>query len=350
MNQTEEPQSEIVPQAPAPAEAPVEARQSRCGFLLPYILLSIFVLTLLPGPLFFVSLLLPAPMKTAQTVVIPRGASVQTMAQMLDEKGVLIHPFLFRTMARFMAEDKLKAGEYAFQPGQSVIDVVGMMRDGKTVLRLFTVAEGLTSQDVVTALNDVPVLTGTIEKTPAEGSLLPETYRYSYGDTRQSLIERMQKSQAEAMETLWPTKDADVALTSRAQLLVLASVVEKETGKKGEERARVAGVFLNRLRMGMPLQSDPTVIYALTKGRAPLGRSLTKADLALDSPYNTYVRQGLPPGPICNPGRAAIEAVLHPEKTDFVYFVADGTGGHAFAKTLDEHNKNVARWLSLSRP
>ncbi len=330
--------------------AKTTATPKRKRVVLPYVLFAIFILTALPGPLFLVSFLLPGPLKEAKTIIIPRGSSVQEISQILDENNLLIHPLIFRATSRLMAEDRLKAGEYQFTPEQSAVDITAMLRDGKTVVRQFTAPEGLTSEEIIGLLRAVPALTGDIGQIPEEGSLLPETYRYDYGDARASVLERMQKDSKDALAQLWKKREEGHLLSSPREILILASIVEKETGKKPEERAKVAGVFLNRLRRNMPLQTDPTVIYALTQGKGPLGRSLTRADLATPSPYNTYLRAGLPPGPICNPGKAAIEAALNPEKHDLLYFVADGSGGHAFARTLEEHNKNVTRWLSLKRP
>ncbi len=313
-------------------------------------MLIIFLITLLPGPLFFIALVSPGPMQEEKTVVIPRGSNVRQIARMLDENGVILHPLLFRATSRLMAKDQLKAGEYAFTPGLTVLDVTAMIREGKTVLRQITIPEGLTSFEVTTLLRNTPTLTGEITTVPEEGSLLPETYNYSYGDTRASVIDRMKSDQKALMDTLWAARDENLPLKSPKEAVILASIVEKETGKLADERPLVASAFVNRLRLNMPLQSDPTVIYALTGGTSSLGRSLTRADLLTPSPMNTYVQQGLPPTPISNPGRAAIEAVLHPAKTDYLYFVANGTGGHSFAINLEEHNKNVAKWISLNKP
>ncbi len=332
----------------SPAPPPEQPKRKR--IILPYVLLILFVLSVLPGPLFFVGLLASGPLKESKTVIIPRGASGQKIADILDRNGVLIHRLFFRAASRLMAEDKLQAGEYRIEPGQSALDIAAMLRDGKTVPRFFTAPEGLTSSEIVALLREVPALTGDVGTIPEEGSLLPETYRYSYGDSRADLIERMQEDLRETLRALWEKREKGLPLASPREALILASIVEKETGLFPQERPRVAGVFYNRLKQGMPLQTDPTVIYALTKGQTPLGRPLLKTDLVAPSPYNTYLHQGLPPGPICNPGRAALEAVLHPEKHDFLYFVADGSGGHAFARTLDEHNKNAARWFSLKKP
>jgi UPF0755 protein len=211
-----------------------------------------------------------------------------------------------------------------------------------------TIAEGLTVMEIITLLQGETALTGALSALPAEGSLLSETYYYTYGMTRQMIVERMQKAMQETLSSLWNGRVADGILRTPEEVAVLASIVEKETGLAAE-RPRVAGVFINRLRQGMPLQSDPTVIYAVTEGKMKLERPLSLADLKTPSPYNTYLVKGLPPFPIANVGKAALEAVLHPEAHDYIYFVADGTGGHAFAKTLAEHNNNVAKWRRISK-
>lgn len=302
------------------------------------------------GPLLMASLMVKGPLKEEKTVIIPHGTSVKEITDILDGNGILVHPLSFRAASRLIATDKLKAGEYRFTPGQSAIDVAIMMHEGRTVPRQFTAPEGLTSWEIVALLRAQPDLSGEIYTVPPEGSLLPETYRYSYGDNRESLIRHMQRKQKETLEKLWATRNEKLPIQKPIEAVILASIVEKETGLKPQERAIVAGVFYNRLRKDMPLQTDPTVIYALTKGEKPLGRALTRKDLGIDSLYNTYLHPGLPPSPICNPGEAALEAVLNPAQHDLLYFVADGTGGHAFAKTLEEHNKNVSDWIKLKKP
>ncbi len=296
-------------------------------------------------------LLAPLGDKVApQTIVITKGTSVQGIATQLDENKLVLHPLVFRAVAKIIADDKLHAGEYQFLPTQNLVDIVTMLRDGLSVIRRFTVPEGLTSAEIVTLLKNDPALSGEITSIPPEGSLWPETYHYSFGDARLDLLTRMRAAAREQTDALWRARAADLPLSTLQEALTMASIVEKETGKKADERARVAGVFYNRLKKGMRLQSDPTVIYALTKGEKPLDRDLSRADLEMPSPYNTYTQNGLPPGPICNPGKASILAALHPEKNDFYYFVADGTGGHAFAKDLPDHNKNVTKWHQLSHP
>jgi UPF0755 protein len=221
-----------------------------------------------------------------------------------------------------------------------------MLERGETVARRVTIAEGLTVAEIFGLLEEAPGLTGPLPEPPPEGSLLPETYFFALGDSRYGLVRRMRGAMTEALEAAWANRAEGLPLASKEEALVLASIVDKETGIPAERR-QVAAVFINRLRKGMPLQSDPTVIYGLTGGEGPLQRPLTRKDWEHDSPYNTYRNPGLPPGAIGNPGRDAIAAVLDPANVDYLYFVADGTGGHAFARTLAEHNRNVAVWRRI---
>jgi UPF0755 protein len=258
---------------------------------------------------------------------------------------VIRDSLVFAAGVRVYGEERpLQAGEYQFAARVSMRLVMEQMIDGVTVKHRLTIPEGLTSAEIVALVAAAPDLEGSVPAAlPADGSLLPETYFFSKGDTREQLIERMRKGMSDTLAELWPARDGAVPLKTIAEAVTLASIVEKETGL-ATERPHVASVFFNRLAQGMPLQSDPTVIYALTGGKGPLGRALLRADLQFASPYNTYANAGLPPGPIANPGRASLEAVLHPASTKDLYFVADGSGGHAFAATLDEHNRNVAAW------
>ena len=286
----------------------------------------------------------PGPARDERTVVLPQGLGAFDIADRLEEAGVIDDPVLF--VAGLWLEDNqhsLKAGEYVFEALVTPRGVMEKLVAGDTVTHRFTVTEGMTSAEVVAALSAAPVLMGEIAAVPAEGSLLPETYHYALGDSRADLIGRMQHAMARVVDELWQARDPAVGLHDADQAVVLASIVEKETAV-ADERPEIAGVFLNRLQQGMRLQADVTVIYAVTGGKRPLGRPLSRADLWADSPYNTYRQGGLPPGPIANPGRAALAAVLNPAETDALYFVADGSGRHAFAETLDEHNRNVARW------
>ena len=284
------------------------------------------------------------PLKEERNVVIARGSSTGTIAAKLADAGVIEDPRAFHIAALMTGKNaRLRAGEYAFPAGSSLRETLELLESGKTVIRRLTVPEGRTTREVIALLQSTEGLSGTIESDAEEGSLLPETYHYSWGDDRGELLARMQRSMRQLLEELWENRADGLPLETPEEAVILASIVEKETGV-AEERGVVASVFINRLNRGMRLQSDPTVVYAITKGEKPLGRALTRADWQFDDPYNTYQFDGLPPGPIANPGRAALEAVLNPVQSDYLYFVADGSGGHAFARTLDEHNRNVANW------
>lgn len=282
-------------------------------------------------------------------VDIPPGSGVGRIAAILMGEGVIENPTAFRIALRLNKLDtSLKAGEFLFPAGATPQKVAEILKAGKTVLHRVTFAEGLTSVEILAQINQTQSLDEIVLATPPEGSLLPETYSFPKGMKRSQLIAQMQKAQQKALDELWATRQPDLPLKTKSEALILASIVEKETGV-GAERAKVAGVFINRLNKRMRLQTDPTVIYGITLGQEPLGRPLSRKDLKTPTPYNTYTNYGLPPTPISNPGRASIEAVLQPEKTDALYFVADGTGGHAFAKTLKQHNRNVAKWRRIER-
>jgi UPF0755 protein len=286
----------------------------------------------------------PGPLAAAKTVIIPRGAGLNDIAAQLAAAGVLPDPLVFRVGAWLSGRDKsLRAGEYLFAARISPRRAVALLQSGKTVVRRLTVAEGLTTTQVLAQLNRTEGLEGDLPSPPGEGTLLPETYHFSYGERRDAMVSRMRAAMDEILARLWDSRPPGSPLKSPREALILASIVEKETALP-EERSRIAAVFLNRLGKGMRLQSDPTVAYALTGGLGPLGRPLSRADLKTPSPFNTYLIDGLPPGPVCNPGRAAMAAVLDPVATEDLYFVADGTGGHVFARTLGEHNRNVVRW------
>jgi UPF0755 protein len=291
----------------------------------------------------------PGPLASEVDLAIPTGAGLETIARTLTDAGVTRDALTFRLgVSYYDAAGDLKAGEYSFPAAASMRQVMEILKRGETVVRRLTIPEGLTSQEIVALIASAEGLTGDPGPAPEEGSLLPETYHYSWADERGMLIERMATAQQELLRELWANRDPNMPLASPEEALVLASIVEKETAVDGE-RALVASVFINRLKRGMRLQSDPTVVYGLTQGQAPLGRALTRKDLDIPSAYNTYLIEGLPPGPIANAGRAALQAVFNPATTGYLYFVADGSGGHAFARTLDEHNRNVAKWRKLQR-
>jgi UPF0755 protein len=289
----------------------------------------------------------PGPSTADVRLVLPKGAGVGAIAERLERAGVIRHALGFRLAARLTgAARQLRAGEYRFPAGLPMREAIGLLRRGDVVVRRLTIPEGLTTAEAIRLVAEADGLEGDPGPPPPEGALLPETYHYSWGDERAALVARMRQAMEETLAALWEKRPADYPLSSPAELVTLASIVEKETGVAAE-RPRVAAVFLNRLKRGMKLQSDPTVVYGLTHGQGPLGRELTRADLQAEHPYNTYLHAGLPPGPIANPGRASLEATLRPERTNALYFVADGAGGHAFAETLDEHNRNVSRWRKL---
>ena len=284
------------------------------------------------------------PLRAEKIVVIPKGAGMSGIAKVLTDSGVIESPLVFKLGARLTAEGvPLHAGEFKFPAAVSPRGAMRVLIEGRVVLHRVTVAEGLTVSEIYDVLSATPDLEGPVPPKPPEGSLLPETYFFVLGDTRAQIIQRMRGEMSVKMAELWEKRDKDLPLVTPDDAITLASLVEKETSQD-DERARVAAVFYNRMKKGMALQSDPTVIFALTDGKGKLDRPLTTADLKLDNPYNTYLIEGLPKGPIANPGLAALKAVLHPLKTKELYFVADGTGGHAFAETLDQHNQNVAKW------
>ncbi|MFG1300693.1 endolytic transglycosylase MltG [Xanthobacter sp. V3C-3] len=290
----------------------------------------------------------PGPLTAEKVVNIPRGAGVRDMGDILEREGVISNWLLFVVGQRLTREDaKLQAGEYVFKPGQSAASVIDTIASGKVVQHQVTIPEGLTSQQVVKRLMDNDLLTGT-PAVPPEGTLLPETYRIRRGQPREEVLQQMAEAQRKLLATIWAKRASDLPVRTPQELVVLASIVEKETGL-AEERPKVAAVFVNRLNKKMRLQSDPTIIYGIVGGRGSLGRPITRTDISTPTAYNTYAVDGLPPGPICNPGRDALMAVANPPRTKDLFFVADGTGGHAFAETLNDHNKNVARWRAIEQ-
>ena len=285
----------------------------------------------------------PGPLPVDRVVNIAHGSGIRDIADALMREGVIDQPWVFvGGVLALKAREDLKAGEYQFKAHASLRDVVATIVEGRVVTHQVTVPEGLTSEQIVTRLMDDDVLTGNIKEIPREGSLLPDTYNFSRGLTREQVIQRMQQAQQRLLKEIWDHRVPDLPLKSPEQLVILASLVEKETGKP-EERTRVAAVFVNRLKQHMRLQSDPTIIYGLVGGKGTLGRPLMRSEIDQPTPYNTYQIDGLPPGPIANPGRASLEAAANPARTRELYFVADGTGGHVFAETYEQHQRNVAR-------
>jgi UPF0755 protein len=286
----------------------------------------------------------PGPLMEDKVVVIPAKSGMMDIADLLNKEGVIDEHRLVFAGGVFAlgARNGLKAGEYLFQKHASVRDVVETIVQGKTVQHQITIPEGLTSEQIVARILENEVLAGNVKDVPREGSLLPDSYHFNRGFAREQLIARMRQAQDRLVREVWERRNPDLPLKTPEQLIILASIIEKETGKP-EERTRVAAVFVNRLKQKMKLQSDPTIVYGLVFGKGSLGRPISKADIQSQTPYNTYVIEGLPPGPISNPGRASIEAAANPARTKEVFFVADGSGGHAFAETYDQHQKNVAR-------
>ncbi|PQA85656.1 endolytic transglycosylase MltG [Marinicaulis flavus] len=290
----------------------------------------------------------PGPASDAVIVLLPHGSAVSTIAQQLEDEGVIKHPEIFIAAVRIRGvQGEIKAGEYEIPARSSVMEIIDQLMEGKSILHYFTAPEGLTTAQIIRLLNADEVLEGEVTLEPGEGELLPETFAYTRGETRDGLLRRMMKDQDALLDEIWDERAMELPFSTQGEAIILASIVEKETGVP-EERARIAAVFVNRLKRGMRLESDPTIIYGLTEGE-PLGRGLRVSELRKETPYNTYIIRGLPPTPIANPGAASIKAVLNPADTDDIFFVADGTGGHVFSSTLREHNANVAKWRTIER-
>lgn len=290
----------------------------------------------------------PGPSADVVRVLIPKGSGARDVAELLEEKRVVPNAWLFLAGAQYDGQlARLKAGEYDIPAHASGREIASLIASGKTVVRRITFAEGLMSGQIAALLNAAEGLDGDPVAAPQEGSVLPDTYFYAWGDPRGRIVERATRAMRDTLAELWAKRAEGLPLRDAAEALVLASIVERETGH-ADERGRVAAVFVNRLRRGMRLQADPTVAYGIDR-MAPLGRPLSRADLDTRHDWNTYVIAGLPPTPIANPGRASIEAVLNPPQTDELYFVADGEGRHAFARDLAEHNRNVARLREIER-
>lgn len=289
----------------------------------------------------------PGPLSEDTALVVAKGAGLEAIARQLAAARVVPDPYTFMVGTR-LRRVSLRAGEYAFPAHVRPVDAMTMMAEGRTVVHKLTIAEGLTVRQVLAEVDGAEYLAGAVARKPAEGALLPETWHLTRGDARDEVVARMEKAMRQTLDQAWAGRAAGLPLKTKEEALVLASIVERETGLKAE-RPQVAAVFLNRLRLGMRLQSDPTVIYGVSGRLGVLERPLTRADLDDQHPWNTYVHDGLPPTPIANPGRASIEAVLNPAPSDALYFVADGSGGHVFARSLDDHNKNVAKWRKVEK-
>jgi UPF0755 protein len=292
----------------------------------------------------------PGPLQEDKVVNIPARAGMTDIADILQREGVIDNnrwAFIGSVFA-LKARSELKPGEYAFQKNASLRDVIGTMVEGKVVQHAVTIPEGLTSQQIVARLSENDIFSGEVHEVPREGTLLPETYKFPRGTTRDQVIARMQQTQKRVLAEIWERRSPDIPVKTPEQLVTLASIVEKETGKP-DERSRVAAVFVNRLRQKIKLQSDPTIIYGIVGGKGTLGRPIKRSEILQPSLYNTYVVDGLPPGPIANPGRASLEAAANPARTRDLFFVADGTGGHAFTETYDQHQKNVAKLRAMEK-
>lgn len=319
-----------------------------------YSLTALIMLVVSAGYLLIHEYKKPGPLQTPMIFEVQKGQNASDIAAALEAQGVIGSAFIFKIGLKYFDSGVfLKAGEYDIEPGMSTKEVITALQTGRIIQYQITIPECVTSFEVMNILNGIDGLEGHIAHPPPEGTIYPNTYNYIRGENREEILLRMQKDMDMMLEAAWRLrKGENLPFSAPHDALILASIVEKESGNP-LERPKVAGLFINRLKTDMRLQSDPTVIYGIVDGRpetggvGPLGRRLLKADLEFDSPYNTYLYGGLPPSPICNPGKASIEAVLNPEAHDYVYMVADGTGGHTFATTLREHNANVAKWRQI---
>ena len=346
--------SEAIKPMAAPPPPPPRLRRRRGGFLSKLSALLTLLLALSAAGVLGYTVLqrevtAQGPLAADKVVVIPKSSGTNDIAEILKREGVIEQPVLFEITALLNRQrGQLKAGEFLFKAGASIEEAIDTLVQGKAILHAITIPEGLTSEQIVARLNENDILTGTVSDIPREGSLLPDTYKFERGMTRQQLVNAMQSAQKQMLAQIWQRRSSDLPFRSSEELVIMASIVEKETGR-ADERTRVAGVFINRLGKRMKLQSDPTIVYGLVGGKGTLGRGIQRAEIDKPTAYNTYVIEGLPPGPIANPGRAALEAVANPSRTKDLYFVADGTGGHAFAETYDQHLRNVTRWRQVER-
>ncbi|MCF3642172.1 endolytic transglycosylase MltG [Rhizobium sp. TRM95111] len=341
-----------------PEKVPLPPRRSRKArsqlvIFLNFVMTMIVLVTIAAAAVFYYAIdsyEKPGPLVANTNFIVRSGAGLNEIAASLERNNAVTDGRVFRALSSIYLEDgtTLKAGEYELKANASMREILELLKSGKSILYSVSVPEGLTVKQIFRRLADDPVLEGDLPADlPAEGTLMPDTYKFSRGTKRADILQQMLTAQKALVEQIWEKRDDDLPIATPEELVTLASIVEKETGR-ADERPRVASVFINRLEKNMRLQSDPTIIYGLFGGDGkPSDRAIFQSDLEKETPYNTYVIKGLPPTPIANPGRAALEAVANPSRTTDLYFVADGTGGHAFAESLDEHNENVRRWRKL---
>lgn len=343
--------SEVIKPAMAPPP-PIRVRKPRGGLLSTLSgIFSFFAVVALGLLLAFIVIAqqasAPGPLSSDRVVVVPRNTGTSQIAEILAREGVIDKPLLFQlTTVINQQRGQLKAGEFVFRANTSISEAINILSEGRALLHSVTIPEGRTSYQIVEILRANEILSGEVAEVPPEGSLLPDTYKFERGMTRQQIIETMTQAQRTTLQRIWDRRMPDLPFETPEELVILASIVERETGR-ADERPRVAGVFINRLRQNMRLQSDPTIVYGLVGGQGTLGRGIRRSEITQPTDYNTYVINGLPPGPIANPGRAAMEAVANPSRTSDLFFVADGTGGHAFSETYEQHRRNVARWRQI---
>ncbi|WP_075290321.1 endolytic transglycosylase MltG [Pararhizobium arenae] len=336
---------------PQPPKRSRKARSQVVIFLNFLMTLIVFITIAAAGTVYYAMTAYEAkgPLTSNTNFIVRNGAGIQEIASSLERNSIVTDGRVFRFMSEaYLDDDTLKAGEYEIKAGSSMQEIMQLLKSGKSILYSVSLPEGLTVKQMFDRLRNDPVLEGDLpQELPAEGSLRPDTYKFSRGTKRGEIVAQMLAAQKSLVDQIWERRDDDLPIATREEFVTLASIVEKETGI-ADERSRVASVFLNRLDKGMRLQSDPTIIYGIFGGEGkPADRPILKSDLEKQTPYNTYLIKGLPPTPIANPGRAALEAVANPSRTNDLYFVADGTGGHVFATTLDEHNANVRRWRKI---
>ncbi len=348
---------EALKPVPAPAPPPPTGRskkaRSQVVVFLNFVMTSIVFVTLAAVGVAYYALSeysKPGPLQVNKDFLVKPGWGINDIAFSLERNGIVTDSRVFQYVTRTMMKGgkTMKAGEYEVKAGSSMKDVAELLESGKSILYSVTVPEGLTVRQIFDRLAAEDVLVGDLpDELPPEGSLRPETYKFTRGTTRQEIVAQMKNAQSRLVEQIWSKRTPGLPIKTVEEFVTLASIVEKETGRS-DERSRVAAVFINRLNKGMRIQSDPTVIYGLFGGEGkPADRPIYQSDLKKETPFNTYIIDGLPPSPIANPGRASLEAVVNPSKTADLYFVADGTGGHVFAKTLEEHNANVKRWRKI---